>query len=261
MPSLRRPVAAGNWKLHQNQLETRAFVEQFTAVAADLLARSDVIIAPTALGLPALASLLRGTSIGVAAQNCYWEPRGAFTGELSPELIRDAGGTHVLIGHSERRELFGETDDMVRRKIQAAQRAGIIPIVCVGETLEAREAGLLKSVLERQLVYGLEGVDVASPENFMIAYEPIWAIGTGRTAGPGDAQEAQAFIRGVLIGLLGPETAERIRILYGGSVKPDNAGELCERPDVDGVLVGGASLTAESFAAILKGVALSGAVR
>ena len=259
MSPLRKPVAAGNWKLHQTQAQTRTFADEFVAATKSIREHADVILAPTALCLAGLASHLKGSGISVAAQNCHWEPKGAFTGELSAELILDAGATHVLIGHSERRELFGETDDMVRRKIQAAQRAGLLPIVCMGETLEAREGGRLKTVLERQLVYGLEGVEVPNPEHFMIAYEPIWAIGTGRTAGPGDAQEAQAFIRGVLVGLLGFEVAERIRILYGGSVKADNAAELCAQPDVDGVLVGGASLTADSFAAILQGVSLAGA--
>lgn len=259
MGAFRKPVAAGNWKLHQTQEETRTFAAEFLAATAGLSASTEIIIAPTALTLALLSSLFKGSGVGVAAQNCHWEKRGAFTGEVSPELAQDAGAAYVLIGHSERRELFGESDDHVRRKIEAVQRVSLVPIVCVGETLAAREAGLLRSVLERQLVYGLEGVDVPDPERFMIAYEPVWAIGTGRTAGPADAQEAHAFIRSVLSGLLGAETADRIRILYGGSVKPDNAAVLCQETDVDGVLVGGASLTADSFAAIAKGVALAGA--
>ncbi len=257
--SLRRPVAAGNWKLYQTRQEAQDFVAQFLAQTAEERSRIEVILAPTALLVADVARFVAGSGVSVAAQNCYWEARGAFTGELSPELIRDAGGTHVLIGHSERREIFSETDDWIRRKTQAAQRAGLVPIVCVGESLQAREAGRLQEVLERQLVYGFEGIEVDAPENLMLAYEPIWAIGTGRTAGPQDAQEAHAFIRSVLVGLWGFEIAERIRILYGGSVKPDNAAELCRRADVDGVLVGGASLQADSFAAITRGVALAGA--
>lgn len=255
----RKPVAAGNWKMHQTVAETRSFMEELHAAPTDHLHSTEVVLAPTALGLPLLVEQARGLPIGIAGQNCHWESKGAFTGEVSPALLRDAGATYVLIGHSERRELFGESDDHVRRKTAAALQNGLVPIVCVGETLKAREAGQLKEVLERQLVYGLEGIEIANPTGFMIAYEPVWAIGTGRTAGPSDAQEAHAFIRSVLVALLGNQSSERIRILYGGSVKPDNASELCGGADVDGVLVGGASLKADSFLSIIEGVAKVGA--
>jgi triosephosphate isomerase len=213
----------------------------------------DVLVAPPFPALQAVAAELGGSAIGVAAQNMHWEREGAFTGEVSAAMIREAGAQWVIIGHSERRTLFGETDDMVNRKVRAAITATLTPIVCIGETLEEREAERTLDVLDRQIKSGLDGVTGSELGVLVLAYEPVWAIGTGRTATPAQAQEAHAHIRARCTQWFGQDAASRCRILYGGSVKPDNISALMAQPDVDGALVGGASLDAASFASIASG--------
>jgi triosephosphate isomerase len=212
----------------------------------------DVVVAPPFTALPAVGQALAGTAVALAGQNLYWEREGAYTGEVSPLMLRDVGCTHVILGHSERRQLFAESDEGVARKTAAALTNGLVPIVCVGETLEERESGRTLEVLERQ---GERALRVLSPDQvagLIVAYEPVWAIGTGRTATPAEAQEAHAFLRKRLAASHGEPVALATRILYGGSVKPDNIGPLMAQPDIDGALVGGASLSAASFLKIVR---------
>ncbi len=240
-----RPVVvAGNWKMNHGPAATRAFLDRFRELSPW---GPEVLVFPPALSLAAaVAERPPGVLLGV--QNVHWERSGAFTGELSVEMAREAGATHALAGHSERRQLFGETDDQVARKARAIRDAGLVPVVCVGETLEERRAGRLEEVLVRQLEVVLDGL-AGSTGPLLLAYEPVWAIGTGETATPEDASGAHALLRARLGSRMG-EAGREVPILYGGSVKPDNAGELMRAPEVDGVLVGGASLDPESFAAI-----------
>ena len=247
---MRRPVIAGNWKMYKTLAETEAF---FTALGPQItgLTHCDIVIAPPFTVLRRAAELGSHIGISMSAQDLHWEREGAFTGAISAGMIRDAGCRHTLIGHSERRQLFGETDQTVNKKIRAALRAGLGPIVCIGETLEEREGGRTEAVLERQLTQGLAGLTEDEFSPIMIAYEPVWAIGTGRTATPEIAQQAHAFIRWGIGQMVSAGAAEQLRILYGGSVKPDNIQGLMAQPDLDGVLVGGASLDANSFAAII----------
>jgi len=212
----------------------------------------EVAVFPPFTALPAVAEVFKGTSISFGGQNCYWEPRGAYTGEVAPGFLAELGCRYVLVGHSERRSLFGETDETCRKKLMAAIAADIEPVLCCGETLAEREAGRTFEVVERQLRAAL--ADPPPPESLTIAYEPVWAIGTGRTATPAEAEEAHRFIREWLGRSLSPVAAERTRLLYGGSVKPDNVGELMKQPDVDGALVGGASLDVASFCGIAGAV-------
>jgi triosephosphate isomerase len=207
-------------------------------------------VAPGFLALAKVAEVLTGSSVGLSAQNAYWEMQGAFTGEVSPSQLRDVGCRYVILGHSERRQLFGETDANVNRKTRAVLSVGLAPIVCVGETLAEREGGQAVAVVVNQVRLGLAEISADSAAPIVIAYEPVWAIGTGRNAQPSDAQEMHAQIRSAVSELLGSAVADRMRILYGGSVKPDNARALLGQPDVDGALVGGASLVADSFSAI-----------
>ncbi len=251
----RTPLVAGNWKMHRTIGES---VELARAVlhGLDRDARVEVVVAPVFTAIwavhEALCSYERGESrVGLAAQDVYWEPEGAFTGEVSAPLLKDAGCAYVIVGHSERRQLFGEQDEAVRRKVAALLSHGLTPIACVGETLEQREAGETEAVVLGQLDAALTGLDAGSVARVVLAYEPVWAIGTGRTAKPEDAQAVHAAIRGRLRERFG-DAAERVRILYGGSVKPENAAELMGQPDIDGALVGGASLKAESFLAIVR---------
>ena len=251
MPSrTRKPVITGNWKMYKTLAETEAF---FAALGSKLagVTHCSIVIAPPFTVLRRAAEL--GAAIGVAAsaQDLHWEKEGAFTGAISAGMIRDAGCKHTLVGHSERRQYFGETDESVNKKIRAALGAGLEPIVCIGETLAEREAGETEAVLERQLTVGLAGLTEAEFSPMMIAYEPVWAIGTGRTATPEIAEEAHRYIRRRLGRMVSQGVAERLRILYGGSVKPGNIRELMAQPDLDGALVGGASLDANSFAAIV----------
>jgi len=246
----RVPLIAGNWKMHGTRQDAVALAGGICNAVGGLTGR-EVLVAPPFTALEAVAGALRGSSVLLAAQNLHWEAKGAFTGEVSPPMLRDSGCTHVIIGHSERRQYFGETDEWVAKKTAAAQANGLTPIVCVGETLEQREAGHTLGVIEQQLRRGLLGRDGAAIRALVIAYEPVWAIGTGKVATPEQAQEVHAFIRRMLGELGGPEAERDCRVLYGGSVKPDNIDELMRQPDIDGALVGGASLEVESFVRIV----------
>lgn len=246
----RRPLIAGNWKMHKTAAEAVDFVRRFLPLVAGVADR-DIVLAPAFPALEAVAAALKGTQAALAAQDAFWEDEGAFTGEVSPRMLAAAGCRYVILGHSERRQFFGETDATVRRKVKAVLAAGLIPIVCVGEREEERERGETFSVLDKQLRDGLKDAVTVDPGRVVIAYEPVWAIGTGRTATAAQAEEAHGFIRGRLAEFASREFAEGVRILYGGSVKPDNIAELMAMPNVDGALVGGASLQAESFARIV----------
>jgi triosephosphate isomerase len=245
---MRRPVVAANWKMHKTIGEAEAFMAAFVPLVSDF-SGVDVIIAPPAPFLAAVARGASGSRVAVAAQNVHPEPKGAFTGEVSPAMLRDIGCQYTIVGHSERRTIFGESDAFVAQKAQALLAEGIRPIVCVGESLEQREAGQTAAVVEGQLHGSLAEVPRDRAAEIVVAYEPIWAIGTGKTATPEMAQEVHAVIRAALVASFGTAGNE-IRIQYGGSVKPDNAGTLLSQPDIDGALVGGASLEPESFAAI-----------
>lgn len=244
----RVPMVAGNWKLNGTLDEAQSLAKGIRdAYERDGWKDVEVVLGPVATALHAVVGVVRGTPIGVAAQNTFFENAGAFTGELSPTLLRDVGCTHCIVGHSERRTLFGETDEGVNKKTAALKSVGLVPIVCVGESLEQREAGKTLEVVLGQVDAGLAGIEL---EGVVLAYEPIWAIGTGKTASPGDAQEVHAAIRGRLRDSRG-EVADGLRILYGGSVKPSNAASLMAESDIDGALVGGASLNAETFIPII----------
>jgi triosephosphate isomerase len=246
---MRTPLLAANWKMYKTPAETRSFITTFLQNA--LPATVEVAIFPPAIDLPAALEAVQGSALHVGAQNIYFADEGAFTGEISAPMLVAAGATHVLIGHSERRQYFGETDEMVNKKLGAALRHKLIPIVCVGEHLEQRENGETEAVLRRQTSRALGNIDAAHAGPIVIAYEPVWAIGTGKTATPEIAAEAHAVIRHEVTQLLGKSVGAAIRILYGGSVKPDNAAQLCAQPDIDGALVGGASLDPVSFGKIV----------
>jgi triosephosphate isomerase len=248
---MRIPLIAGNWKMFKTVAETVSFVDTLRDLVKSV-SGVDIVIAPPFTAVHAAAQAAKGTRIAVASQDLYWEREGAFTGEVSAAMIKEAGAAFAIIGHSERRRLFGETDSHVNRKTMAAIGAGLTPIVCVGETLEEREGGAMLEVLDRQIK---DGLDRLSPEQvgaLVVAYEPVWAIGTGRTATAAQAGEAHAHIRKRLRQWFGGDAADRCRILYGGSVKPDNAKILMAQPEIDGVLVGGAALEAGSFASIVN---------
>lgn len=245
-------IVAGNWKMHHGPSRTREFFREFDPVTGGEGNGPEILVFPPSISLAAaVESQARHPALAIGVQNIHWEDSGAYTGEISAPMAADAGASHALIGHSERRHVFGETDEEVARKIHAALRHDLIPVVCVGETLDERRAGKLEEVLLRQLDAALEGLGGAST-SFLLAYEPVWAIGTGETATPEDASDAHGLLRGRLTGSVGSERAAEVPILYGGSVKPDNAAELMSAPDVDGVLVGGASLDPGSFAAIAR---------
>ncbi|MCC7035041.1 MAG: triose-phosphate isomerase [Acidobacteria bacterium] len=248
---MRTPLIAGNWKMFKTVRESVAFVTDLRARVAHVTG-VDVVVAPTFPAIDAVAGALDGSPIGVAAQNLHWEREGAFTGEVSAAMVREAGAGWAIIGHSERRTLFGETDDTVNRKVRAALTATLVPIVCIGETLQEREAERTLDVLDRQIRAGLDGVTGTELAGMVLAYEPVWAIGTGRTATPAQAQQAHEHIRGRLTQWFGRDASSRCRILYGGSVKPDNIAALMANPDVDGALVGGASLDADGFTTIVE---------
>ena len=248
---MRRPFIAGNWKLHKTLAESRDLAQQLFVGTADVKDR-DIVIAPVFTALAAVTQIVGDTHIGLAAQNCYPADQGAFTGEVSPALLKDAGCGYVIIGHSERRQLFAETDEFINQKVHKCLETGLNPILCIGETLEERETDQMLEVLTRQIKGGLAGLTAAQMEQIVIAYEPVWAIGTGKTATDEQAQEAHSFIRGLVQGLFTPEVAAAVRILYGGSVKPGNVDGLMAQADIDGALVGGASLNAEDFLRIIK---------
>ena len=248
----RKPIVAGNWKMNMTAAGARELVEGIKAAGLDAVAGVEKVLGPPFVYLPLVAELVRGTSLKTGAQDLYWEEKGAFTGEVSAPMLRDFAD-YVIIGHSERRAYFGETDETVNKKLRAALTHGLTPIVCVGETGAEREAGQTLEVLRRQVHGALEGV--ALPESAVIAYEPVWAIGTGVAATPADANEAIGFIRGELRRLQGEGVAAAVRILYGGSVTPANIAEFVGQPEVDGGLVGGASLIAASFAEMVRALA------
>jgi triosephosphate isomerase len=249
---VRRPLIAGNWKMFKTVPEALALVEALRADLARQPADADVLVAPPFTALSAVAAALRGSSVFLAAQNMHWEKEGAFTGEVSPAMLRDLGCSHVILGHSERRQLFGETDEAVGRKARAALDHGLTPILCVGETLPERDADRTLDVVERQLERALRPLTPDEAARAVVAYEPVWAIGTGRAATPEQAQEVQRFIRSRVARSHGDAPAAAQRILYGGSVKPDNIASLMAQPDVDGALVGGACLQADSFLKIVR---------
>ena len=248
--SSRIPLIAGNWKMHKTgsqAVEAASLLKRLVKNATDV----EVMIAPTFTALYQVAQALKGSTIALGAQNLYWESQGAFTGEISSEMLVDAGCSQVIIGHSERRSIFGETDASVNRKIRAAVSAGLIPVLCIGETEAQREAGETFSVLDKQVRDGLKDFVFDDLSGLVVAYEPVWAIGTGKTASKEQAQEAHQFVRSLLDTLFGKPFASAVRILYGGSVKPDNVRALMEMPDIDGALVGGASLDPETFSKLV----------
>jgi triosephosphate isomerase (TIM) len=248
----RRAVIVGNWKMHGTVAETRTLLRGLrTRLAADASDR-EVVVAPPYTALEAAAEELRGSPLALAAQNVHWEPSGAFTGEISAPMLLEAGCRWVIVGHSERRQLFGETDANVNRRARAALAAGLRPIICIGETLVERDANLTIRVVGQQARAALLDLRTADIQTVCIAYEPVWAIGTGRTATPDQAEEVHAELRKIVAEVAGAQTAEQLRILYGGSVKPDNIDSLMAEPDIDGALVGGASLEVQSFARIVE---------
>ena len=248
---MRRPIIAGNWKMHKGPEETQAFLDEFLPGVSNVEDR-EVVIAPPFVSLVAAAQRLRGTRVKLCAQNCHWEEQGAFTGEVSPSMIRAVGCSHVILGHSERRQHSGETDQMINKKVRAALASGLFPILCIGESIEERQAGHTTSVVERQLKMSLQDVVVEDAGNLVVAYEPVWAIGTGISASPEEAQEVHVFIRQFFAKRYNKNLANLIKILYGGSAKENNADELMAQSDIDGMLVGGASLKVKSFERIVK---------
>lgn len=246
---MRKPMIAGNWKLHKNLAESSTLVAELIPAVADNQS-VDIVVAPVYTALGKVAETISGSNIKLAAQNCYPEPQGAYTGEVSPPLLKDVGCQYVIIGHSERRQLFGESDELINSKAHALSATGLGIIFCIGETLEERETDQMFDVLGRQVRKGLKNLSTEQMADVVVAYEPVWAIGTGVTASDEQAQEAHAFIRALLVELYDEQTANATRILYGGSVKPGNVDNLMSQPDVDGALVGGASLQSEDFARI-----------
>ena len=248
---MRKPMIAGNWKLHKTLAETKELAARLADELADIDA-IDIVIAPVFTSLTTAAEAIKGSAVKLAAQNCYPEDTGAFTGEVSPTLLKDAGCEYVIIGHSERRQLLDETNLFINRKLLKTLEAGLQPIFCIGETLQERESDQMLEVLTEQVKGGLANLTAEQMKNVVIAYEPVWAIGTGKTATDEQAQEAHSFIRGLLQGLFSQEVALATRILYGGSVKPNNVDGLMAMDDIDGALVGGASLKAKDFIRLVR---------
>ncbi|CAB5110571.1 Triosephosphate isomerase (EC [Olavius algarvensis associated proteobacterium Delta 3] len=246
----RTPLIAGNWKMYKTCPEAVNAAERLAGLIPGGL-NVDVMIAPAYTALFPVADVLRGSIVALGAQNLYWETEGAYTGEVSAAMIQSAGCSHVIIGHSERRQFFGETDENVNRKIRAAVDARLVPVLCIGETEAERDAGETFAVLDKQVQMGLESFSLTDLERLVVAYEPVWAIGTGKTATSVQAQEAHRYVRGLVEKTFGDEFAAGLRILYGGSVKPSNVRELMDQPDVDGALVGGASLDPDTFIQIV----------
>jgi triosephosphate isomerase (TIM) len=249
---MRLPFVAANWKMYKTVHDAVVYVKEFRRMVKDV-EDVEIVLAPPFTAIHAVAEAARSTVIGVAAQNLFWEKEGAFTGEVSAAMVKEAGAEYVIIGHSERRHYFGETDLTVNRKLMAALDAHLTPIVCVGETLEQREKGETWNVLDQQVKQGLDALTGAQVGTLVIAYEPVWAIGTGRTATAAQAQEAHAHIRKRLRGWFGDEAANGCHVIYGGSVKPENVSDLSAQSDVDGALVGGASLDIQAFYKIVLG--------
>jgi triosephosphate isomerase (TIM) len=247
---MRTPFIAGNWKMFKTVADTVKYVKEFRGLVKDVQG-VDIVIAPPFTAIHAAAEAARNSNVAIAAQDMFWEREGAFTGQVSAPMLQEAGAEYVIIGHSERRTLFGETDATVNRKLAAAIAAGLTPIACIGETLDQRERNETFDVLDRQIKQGLDGLSSDQVGQLVIAYEPVWAIGTGRNATPAQAAEAHGHIRKRLRQWFSPDAAELCRVIYGGSVKPDNIRELVSQPDVDGALVGGASLAVRGFVEIV----------
>ncbi|MFT5369506.1 MAG: triosephosphate isomerase [Candidatus Latescibacterota bacterium] len=248
---MRKPIVAGNWKMNKTADEAEALVLGVVAAVSGVDG-VDVVVCPPYTALERVAGVLRGTSVGLGAQNMHWEAGGAFTGEVSGAMLLTCGCEYVILGHSERRQYFGETDQMVNKRLKTALGVGLKPIVCVGETLEERTSEVTDQVVRKQVTGGLEGILPNEAQTLVLAYEPVWAIGTGLTATPDQAEAVHSMIRQVLVDLYDETVAQCVRIQYGGSMKPDNATDLLGQPNIDGGLIGGAALDADSFAAIVK---------
>ncbi len=248
---MRKKLIAANWKMHKTPEQALAFVSAFLPHVWEHT-RDEIVLCPPFIAIPAVVEATRESKIGVGGQDMFWEKEGAYTGAISGQMLHAVGCSHVIIGHSERRQYFGETDDTVNRKLRAALVIGLKPIVCVGEVLEEREAGVTEDILRRQCSIAFREISAAGAHPIVVAYEPVWAIGTGKTATPELAAEAHRVIRAEAAEAFGDDVAAKMRILYGGSVKPDNAKALMSQPEIDGALVGGASLDPKSFAAIVK---------
>lgn len=250
---MRKPFVAGNWKMNTDSHSSVALAEGIASGAEDLAGEKvTVAVCPPFVYLKTVAEAVKHSNIAVGAQDIYFEPNGAFTGEINAPMIKDVGCVYVICGHSERRHVIGETDELINKKVTAAINGGLLPILCVGELLSEREAGKTNDVVTRQLKKGMAGLGVEKASAVTIAYEPVWAIGTGRTATPDQAQEVHELIRKLIADMYSDEVAEALRIQYGGSAKPSNAAELMGQPDIDGLLVGGASLKADDFIAIIR---------
>jgi triosephosphate isomerase len=247
----RKPLIAANWKMYKTPVQAQEFMKNFLPLVANH-DRDEVVVCPSFTSISVVIAAATGSGVAIGAQNMHFADEGAYTGETSPLMLKAIGATHVILGHSERRQYFGETDELINTKLKTALQHGLVPIVCVGEVLAEREAGKTEEVLLRKTRGVLAGIAASAAAPIVIAYEPVWAIGTGKTATPQMASEAHAVIRGEVAKLFGPETADHLRILYGGSVKPDNATTLMNEPDIDGALVGGASLDPQSFAKIVN---------
>ena len=248
---MRKFVIAGNWKMYKTNTEAKQLAEAIKSKTS-MIEKTQIIVCPPATALSDVVSIVNGSQIKAGAQNMYWESEGAYTGEISAEMIKSTGASYVIIGHSERRQFFAETDETVNKKLLAALSANLNPIVCVGETLDQRESGITMKVVGEQLEGALRGLSSVQLSTLILAYEPVWAIGTGKTATPDQAQEVHAYIRSKIQEMFDRPTSESLVIQYGGSVKPDNAYELLKQPDIDGALVGGACLESESFAQLIE---------
>jgi len=248
---MRVPIIAGNWKMHKTTSEAKALASGIVQQVQEVR-EVQIVLCPPFTALGSVSELIKGSNVELGGQNCHHESKGAFTGEVAPEFLKDLGCAYVIIGHSERRQYFKEDDQLLNRKLKKAMAVGLVPIFCIGETLEERNKEQTFDVLRKQVTNGLSGIGLDDPARFVVAYEPVWAIGTGVTATPDQAQEAHRYVRDLLAGLWGSDAAEKVRIQYGGSVKPDNVDELMAQPDIDGALVGGASLEAEPFMRIVK---------
>lgn len=249
---MRRRIIAGNWKMNKNLSESVELISGLKNLLSDDELNCEVIISPPFTNLETASALIKGSQIKLGAQNMYFEDSGAYTGEISADMLLSVGVEYVILGHSERRAIFGENNETINKKVSKALEKGLKPILCVGETLEQRESGVTKSIIESQIKEGLQGISSEQMQNVVIAYEPVWAIGTGKTASPNQAQEVHEFIRTLLAGLYDSVIAENTTIQYGGSVKPENAATLLSMKDIDGALVGGACLKADSFVQIIK---------
>lgn len=248
---MRKFVIAGNWKMHKTNAEAMQLAKALKIKTVGVN-KIGIVVCPPFTALSTVVDILKESRIQVGAQNMHWESKGAFTGEISTDMIKSTGAGYVIIGHSERRQYFGESDETVNKKLKAALEAGLNPIVCIGESLDQRESGIMEQVIETQVRGALENISAEQMKGVILAYEPIWAIGTGKTASPEQAQEVHAFIRKLLRELFDLDTSESVVIQYGGSVKPGNANDLLSQPDIDGALVGGACLEADSFYGIIE---------